>query len=612
MFATVVALCFLTADPVAIFAPDNLVAWCIVPFDAKKRGPEDRVEMLAKIGFRKFAYDWRAEHLPTFDRELTELKRRKIELTAVWFPAKLDADAQFLLTILKKHQLRTQLWVMLPDPAPGLAHDAKLRAAVTQLTPIAVAAGDIGCRVSLYNHGGWGGEPSHMVEVVRAMKRDNVGIVYNLHHGHEQLPRFAEHLKLMLPMLDCLNLNGMDTDGEKRGRKIRVLGTGERDLELLKAIIASGYTGPIGILGHTNDDAEARLRDNLTGLKCLTHQLTGKRLDTKPIYLTQLSIKLEKTGAIRWENAFLQSKNPTLEIVIESTKAVYPGTTKRDHDDLLFEPRFPLTPGVAYIVKSSAGQEPLLIPMLTKPAPASVVKIEPGMAILPENLLRMYIHFDRAMTPGDAYEHIRLLDAKGLKVADPFLELEQELWSADGKRFTLLFDPGRVKRGLKPREELGPALAEGQDFTLVVDAKWQDENGQALKSETKKTFRVGPPQDQPLDTKNWKISTATNGPITVQFDRPLDAALAARMILLATADGKETNTTMTLSKDAKTATWGDAKTRWPGTDYKLIIDTRLEDPCGNRIGRAFEVDELRPVEKSIVPKFIEIPFTLQK
>ena len=26
----------------SIFSQDNLVAWCIVPFDAKKRGPEER------------------------------------------------------------------------------------------------------------------------------------------------------------------------------------------------------------------------------------------------------------------------------------------------------------------------------------------------------------------------------------------------------------------------------------------------------------------------------------------------------------------------------------------------------------------------------------------
>ena len=39
-------------------AMDNLVAWCIVPFDAKNRGPAERVEMLKNLGFKKYAYDW--------------------------------------------------------------------------------------------------------------------------------------------------------------------------------------------------------------------------------------------------------------------------------------------------------------------------------------------------------------------------------------------------------------------------------------------------------------------------------------------------------------------------------------------------------------------------
>ena len=65
-----------------LFDRSNLVAWCIVPFDAKKRGPEARAEMLARMGIFKFAYDWRAEHIPTFDEEIETLKRWEIELSA--------------------------------------------------------------------------------------------------------------------------------------------------------------------------------------------------------------------------------------------------------------------------------------------------------------------------------------------------------------------------------------------------------------------------------------------------------------------------------------------------------------------------------------------------
>src|SRR5437868_15422898 len=96
------------ADP---FRQDNLVAWCVVPFDAKNRAPAERAEMLARLGFKKFAYDWRGPHLPTFDAEVQELKKRNIELTAVWFPAALNAEARQLLEVVRKHSLKTQLGV---------------------------------------------------------------------------------------------------------------------------------------------------------------------------------------------------------------------------------------------------------------------------------------------------------------------------------------------------------------------------------------------------------------------------------------------------------------------------------------------------------------------
>jgi sugar phosphate isomerase/epimerase len=270
-----------------LFAPDNRVAWCIVPFDAKKRGPEERVAMLKRLGFKHYAYDWRAEHLPTFEREIQLLKDNDIELTAVWFPAGLDADAKTILGLLKKHQVKTQLWVTLADPAPASKDQTdKVEAAAKVLKPIAEEAAKIDCRVALYNHGGWFGEPENQLAVIDALKLPHVGLVYNLHHGHDHLPRFPELLKKMLPHLDALNLNGMVAKGDRTGQKILPLGKGDLDLELLRTIRDSGYKGPIGLLGHTQDDVELRLQDNLDGLNWLLPQLDGKAAGPRPKYRT--------------------------------------------------------------------------------------------------------------------------------------------------------------------------------------------------------------------------------------------------------------------------------------------------------------------------------------
>jgi hypothetical protein len=51
---------------------------------------------------------------------------------------------------------------------------------------------------------------------------------------------------------------------------------------LLKTIRDSGWRGPIGILNHTDEDAEARLLDNLDGLDWLLPQLDGKSPGSKP------------------------------------------------------------------------------------------------------------------------------------------------------------------------------------------------------------------------------------------------------------------------------------------------------------------------------------------
>jgi azurin len=254
-----------------LFRRDNLVAWCIVPFDAKKRGPEERAAMMEKLGLKHFAYDWRGEHIPTFDQEWDALAKHGVALDAFWST---PPDFPGLLASLQKRGLKPSFWVM--AGAPGeLDQQAKVKHAADRIRPVAEAAAKAGCRVSIYNHGGWGGEPENMVAICEELKLPNVGIVYNQHHGHDHLPRFAEALAKMLPHLHFVNINGMTAEGDKKGKKILVLGQGDLDVELARTICESGYAGPIGILNHTGHDAEARLLDNLEGLDWVVGELTG-------------------------------------------------------------------------------------------------------------------------------------------------------------------------------------------------------------------------------------------------------------------------------------------------------------------------------------------------
>lgn len=273
----------------ALFARTNLAAWCIVPFDAKKRGPEERAAMMEKLGFRLFAYDYRAEHIPQFDAEMAALRRHGIRLLAWWFPGTLNEEAKTILKVLERHQVRdVQLWVTGGGgPAKTTEEQrARVESEAARIRPIAEAAAKLPGSVALYNHGGWFGEPENQIEIIERLRRDgvtNVGIVYNLHHGHDHLDRFPALLQRMKPHLLALNLNGMTRRGDTIGKKILPLAQGDLDRQLLEIIRTSGWQGPIGILNHTDEDAEGRLLDNLDGLDWLLEQRPGQPDSRKPV-----------------------------------------------------------------------------------------------------------------------------------------------------------------------------------------------------------------------------------------------------------------------------------------------------------------------------------------
>ena len=276
-----------------LFDRKNLTAWCIVPFDAKKRGPEARAEMLARLGISRLAYDWREEHIPTFDQEIDSLAHRGIALQAFWFPAELNKDARTILDALERHRVKTELWVSMHGGEIACTpeeQEQRVAAHVAALRPIVDEAARIGCKVGLYNHGGWFGEPENQIEILKRLDAPNVGLVYNLHHGHGHLGRFKQLIDAITPYALSINLNGMTETGEQTGEKILPLGNGEHDLELLRIIRDSGYVGPIGVLGHTMDDAEETLADNLDGLDWLAEQLDGKEAGARP------SLRVKRAG----------------------------------------------------------------------------------------------------------------------------------------------------------------------------------------------------------------------------------------------------------------------------------------------------------------------------
>ncbi|HNQ74903.1 MAG TPA: PQQ-binding-like beta-propeller repeat protein [Verrucomicrobiota bacterium] len=281
----------------AIFARSNLMAWCIVPFDTQRRGPEARAQMLARLGIPRLAYDWRAEHIPTFDAEVAAMQRHGIELAAWWFPDELNAAARAILECIERNRLHPQLWVMLEGgphlrweqafEATAAAQAAHVERLVARVKPLAVAAAQRGCQIALYNHGGWSGVPENQLQIIRQLRQDgvtNVGMVYTQHHGHGEISRFAGVFEQMKPYLLAITLNGMMQDGDRLGHDLGTmpLGQGDEDLRLLRVIKDSGWSGPVGLILEVNADAEVRLQDNLDGLDWLRAQLDGRPAGPRP------------------------------------------------------------------------------------------------------------------------------------------------------------------------------------------------------------------------------------------------------------------------------------------------------------------------------------------
>ncbi|MEO1994166.1 MAG: Ig-like domain-containing protein, partial [Planctomycetaceae bacterium] len=206
----------------------------------------------------------------------------------------------------------------------------------------------------------------------------------------------------------------------------------------------------------------------------------------------------------------------------------------------------------------------------------------------------------------------RLLDSRGATVEHPFLELAEELWDYSGTRFTIFFDPGRIKRGLKPRELFGPALLENHQYTLVISQNWRDARGQPLRSEHRKRFRVTAPDDKQPNPRRWKLKLPPAGslqPLTVVFDEPLDQAMLERVLRVHTRSGR--NIAGEINIQNHETEWLLApRTAWQPGVYELVIDTDLEDRAGNSIARPFEVDRLRRVQQTIKTRTVSRSFVI--
>jgi hypothetical protein len=295
---------------------------------------------------------------------------------------------------------------------------------------------------------------------------------------------------------------------------------------------------------------------------------------------------------------------------------------------LRFTPRYALRPGMKYqavlrLPGSTAASGPTIVRRDidvrdSQPSePTKLVAIYPSADVLPENQLRFYLHFSAPMGRGEAYRHLRMLNEKNEPIDMPFLEIGEELWDPTGTRLTLLIDPGRIKREVKPREELGPVLSAGHKYQLVIAPGWRDEAGHGLAKGAVKRFLAGPPRSLALDQHDWKLQTPAAGsrePLVLTFPQPLDHALLQRTIVVVRAGeaaSESLSGAITIGQHEQRWEFRPDQS-WPAGRYEIVVDTTLEDLAGNRIGVPFEVDRVGTIERRIEIETARLPFVISR
>ena len=299
-------------------------------------------------------------------------------------------------------------------------------------------------------------------------------------------------------------------------------------------------------------------------------------------------------------------------------------------DTLRFRPRFRPADGVTYAARYDAAA--LNAQIGRAPPPAServktvtwrhavtagtsstvVREVYPTGDVLPMNLLRMYVEFSAPMSSGRSYDFIKLYAEGDSLLEEPFFTAAGavELWDPEHTRLTILFDPGRIKRDLKPHEEAGLPLRTGKSYRLVIDSTWRDAQGRPLARSFEKRFRVGPQDRVLIRTSEWRVTSPraeTRDSLIVTFPEALDRALLARLVTVRDSSDTQVDGDVTVSNRETRWTFV-PRTAWRRVGYALHVDTELEDLAGNNLKKLFDVAPGDAGAVGVNTTVVRIPF----
>jgi len=207
-------------------------------------------------------------------------------------------------------------------------------------------------------------------------------------------------------------------------------------------------------------------------------------------------------------------------------------------------------------------------------------RILPSGPDVPANLLRIEIDLDRPLLRPLDMSRVALFDERGRSIRVGLLDLP--LASRDGRKVTLLMDPGRLKTGVGPNVVLGLALHQGEWVTLSV-------SDPQLGTPLRKRWRVVPARRERIVPQLWNLQLPVAGgrdPLDVSFSYALGSS-AAELIAIAAPNGERVVGAAMLTRGE--THWRFVPARpWESGQYELRVHPSLEDVAGNRVCAAFE------------------------
>lgn len=309
-----------------------------------------------------------------------------------------------------------------------------------------------------------------------------------------------------------------------------------------------------------------------------------------------------------------ETANATLTLHLvggEKPRTAMFGSVKREGDAIEFRPAVKLSRGQVYRAILSLGEaDPITadyrVPTVESPTPR-LTAIFPTSQRVPANLLKFYLYFDQPMREGRAiFDQVHIVDDTGKAVDDPWRR--QELWTDDARRLTIWIHPGRIKRGVNLREDLGPVLHPNRDYELVIDATVRSAASEPLEREIRHKFTtIAEDYERPLP-ETWTLTepkAGTRDPLRVESPEPLDHALIWRHVSVRGPSGELLPTKVDVDEGERSWFIEPAEP-WASGEHRLVIGNLLEDLAGNTPLRVFDTDLTDPEIKAGAES---IPFT---